>query len=429
MLADDDRAGPNCAAGGHALDSMDSLAATPSVLRDPVAGQLELFLRFPRLAEVLPWVVLGAYPTPVSRLHLPAAAPGHGNPRGVELWAKREDLTSPHYGGNKVRTIEGHFGRALARGRRRIWATGAYGSNHALATAVHAARAGLDSGAILVPQPATATAHANLRALAATTCMISTAGHWLLRPAAAVRLLSDPAEVVMTPGGAIPLGALGHVSAALELAAQVARGELPAPAHVVVTAGSTATAAGLLVGLHLAAALEIGWRRPPQLVAVPVAPNPFASAPMIALLARATLRLLRNSLGADSGVADRIDASALRRGLRVDSHHNGAGYGHPSPSGEAARRLFQEATELAAQRPDLERPPLLDLVYTARSAAGMLALLPDAQGPVLHWMTKSAAPLAEASDTAIEKLPRPLRRWLAQPPVEAPLDAPPFDNG
>ncbi len=401
-----------------------ALAVAAPVLRDPLAGGLELFLRFPRLAEVLPWVVLGAYPTPVSRLHLPGATRGDGNPRGVEVWVKREDLTSPHYGGNKVRTIEGHIGRALARERRRIWATGAYGSNHALATAVHAARAGLQAGAILVPQPATATAKANLRALAATSCTITTAGHWLLRPGATLRLLRDPAQVVMTPGGAIPLGALGHVSAALELAAQVARGELPAPAHVVVTAGSTATAAGLLVGLHLAAALELGWRRPPQLVAVPVAPNPFASAPMIALLARATLRLLRASLGTERGAADRIDASALRRGLWVDSRHNGAGYGHPSPSGEAARRLYVEATALAAQRPDAEPPPVLDLVYTARSAAGMLALLPEAEGPVLHWMTKSAAPLAAASDADLQRLPRPLLRWLAQPEVEAPLGSP-----
>src|SRR5919199_4114314 len=53
-------------------------------------------------------------------------------------------------------------------------------------------------------------------------------------------------------GGSSPLGALGHVNAALELAEQVRRGHRPAPARLVVPFGTGGTAAGLALGLALA---------------------------------------------------------------------------------------------------------------------------------------------------------------------------------
>ncbi len=361
---------------------------------DPIAGRVELFLRLPQLRHALPWAVLGTYPTPVELLALEAPVP---------VYVKREDLSADGYGGNKVRTIEGHLGRAVALGRQRIWATGAWGSNHAVATATHAPRVGLATGAILIPQPPTLPAHANLRALAALDCVVTDAGGWALRPLAAMALLRARGEVIMTPGGAIPLGSLGHVSAALELAGQVEAGLLPPPAHLVVTAGSTATSAGLLVGLHLAARLGIGWHVAPQLVAVPVAPNPFASAPAIAWLARRTLALLQALAGRDLGV----DLRSLRAGLWVDNRYNGRGYGYPTASGDAAKVAWQRA----------DGPPL-DTVYTSRSGAGVLALLPQARGPVVHWMTKANQRLPTPTEAQLAALPRRLQRWLALPPLD-----------
>ena len=52
--------------------------------------------------------------------------------------------------------------------------------------------------------------------------------------------------------GSSPIGVLGYVETALELAAQVAEGALPEPGHVVTAAGSGGTAAGLALGLRLA---------------------------------------------------------------------------------------------------------------------------------------------------------------------------------
>ncbi|MCA9678630.1 MAG: pyridoxal-phosphate dependent enzyme, partial [Myxococcales bacterium] len=118
-----------------------------------------LFRHLPALVGQVPWQRLGDWPTPVEE------APAIGAAIGADVWIKREDRSSPRYGGNKVRTLEAVLGRAVDAGAHRIWATGAYGSNHAVATVLHAATAGLGAGAILFPQPATATARANLRAM------------------------------------------------------------------------------------------------------------------------------------------------------------------------------------------------------------------------------------------------------------------------
>ncbi len=98
------------------------------------------------------WLELGDFPTRIDRVEL-----GRG-----ELYVKRDDLSSPVYGGNKVRTLETLFGEAKARGVTRIYSTGAFGSNHATAMVLHAPRVGLETGVILFPQPESAAA---LRAL------------------------------------------------------------------------------------------------------------------------------------------------------------------------------------------------------------------------------------------------------------------------
>src|SRR5271165_3541870 len=90
----------------------------------------------------------GRYPTPVGRLS-PLSTDRS------ELWVKRDDLTNPEYGGNKVRKLERLLARALERGARRIVTVGAAGSHHVLATAIFGRRVGLEVEAVLVPQPGT----------------------------------------------------------------------------------------------------------------------------------------------------------------------------------------------------------------------------------------------------------------------------------
>ena len=53
-------------------------------------------------------------------------------------------------------------------------------------------------------------------------------------------------------GATNPLGTAGYVAAGLELAEQIAQGEMPVPDRVFVAAGTSGTAAGLAVGFRIA---------------------------------------------------------------------------------------------------------------------------------------------------------------------------------
>lgn len=340
-------------------------------------------------AATLPWARLGAWPTPLT------AASGAMAGR---LWFKREDLASPRYGGNKVRTLEVVLGMAAAAGAQRIWATGAYGSNHTLATALHGGAAGLAVGALLFPQPPSEPARANLAALATTGVPIEPLGGIAALPLAMARLRRRaPGDVVMPPGAATPVGAVGALSAGIELAMQVAAGAAPPIDQIIVPAGSTCTSAGLLAGVQLAAACGIGPARPPTVIGVRVTPWPVTARSRIAWLAHATLRRLEALVGLPA----RIELPALWRGLQLDGRFQGLGYGHPSAVGLAA------AATLAAAG-----APPLDDVYASKAGAALLARR-DA-GVTVLWATKSSAPLPQPSVADLARLPPALQRWLAR---------------
>src|SRR5688572_2398956 len=94
-----------------------------------------LFDVWPALSSAVPLAHIGDFPTPVESL---APLTRELQRPDVEAYVKRDDISAAAYGGNKVRTLEVLFGHALSRGARRIYATGAYGSNHAVATVLHA---------------------------------------------------------------------------------------------------------------------------------------------------------------------------------------------------------------------------------------------------------------------------------------------------
>ena len=353
-----------------------------------------LFRHFPGLRKKLAWVRLGHWPTPVQPL------PGlPGVP--VPVHVKREDLSSPRYGGNKVRTLEAIMGLALETGARRIWATGALGSNHATATALHAAHVGLEPALALFPQPETAVARANLAAMLTAEPPCQPIRHAVELPLVMARLRRrEHSSYVMPPGGAIPRGTLGAMSAALELAEQVAAGECPPPSRIVLAVGSTCTTAGLLVGVHLARALDIAFRAPsspPRVTAVRVTPWPITSAAMIARLAYQASRYVARL----TGVAPPTLAQ-LRATLSVDRRFLGGGYGRPTLDGLRAQKAFR----------DSGGPPL-DFVYSAKSGAALLDIARHhSSGPLLFWATKSSAPLPQPRPEQLVCAPEAWRRWL-----------------
>jgi len=365
-----------------------------------------LFELFSRVEAKVPRAQLGELPTPVESLDSVARALGCA---GGDAWVKRDDVSAPAYGGNKVRTLELLFGEARALGYTRVVSTGAYGSNHALASAIHAPRVGLEPGALLFPQPISRAAFVNLRALVASGATLQSLPHWSLLPFG-MRLLrvgSGPEPYVMVPGGATPLGALGYVSAALELGQQIAGGELPLPRRVIVGVGSTCTSAGLLLGFALAGHFHVGFEpsTAPRLASVRVTPWPVTSRLRILALAVRASRLLHRL---SEGRAPLFDSASLGARFDVDGRFLGAGYGEPSPGGLEAEALWHRLGLFP-----------LDGTYSAKAAARVVfGLRAGEPGPILFWSTKSSVPLpspaAHGAPTPKndKHIPSRMRAWL-----------------
>ncbi|MEZ4267883.1 MAG: pyridoxal-phosphate dependent enzyme [Myxococcota bacterium] len=353
------------------------------------------------LAEVLPRVAarvarvrLGDWPTPVEPLR------GLGRD---DVYVKREDLSARAYGGNKVRPLETMFAWMAAQGARRVYATGAWGSNQALATAVHAPSAGLDAGALLFPQPASPPACDNLASLLSLGADVRLLPTIALFPAAVARTaiigrVRGGADVVMAPGAATPRGAIGHLTAALEVALAVVAGQLPAPRHVILPVGSTCTSAGLLAGFAAAADLGLGFLDgPPTVHAVRVTPWPVTADFRILGLAGHTAAFIE-SMGGPPAPKPR----ELAARLRTSGDFLGRGYGRATARGDAASEAFA-----------LAGGPKLDSTYSAKAAAYMLHVLRGLDGPVLFWSTKSSSPLPTVDSAALDARSFPVRQWLS----------------
>ncbi len=138
---------------------------------------------------------------------------------------------------------------------------GGVGSTHVLATAVHAARLGAKTIAVRWRHDMHPAAQEVRSGRAAECAEVVTASNFVTAMSAAASACdSRGVPTTSRSAAATPLGTLGHVNAALELAEQIEAGELPPPARVVVPLGSGGTAAGLALGFAIAG-LEHGRRR------------------------------------------------------------------------------------------------------------------------------------------------------------------------
>ncbi len=312
----------------------------------------------------LPRIPLGVGPTPVARLSALEAG------SGPELWCKDDGSYGP-FGGNKARKLEWLLGDARADGRNTVLTSGATATNHGLATALYARELGMRAILVLVPQPADEHVERQLARIRASGAELHFAESPVRAAALSAALFARrPARgqsrpKLILPGGSSPLGCVGYVEAGLELGRQVADGELPEPADIVVALGSGGTAAGLALGLRLA-----GLRS--KLHAIQVNDLTPLGAPSIARLARRTQSLLRRrGAGLPQVLIEAAD-------IAVHDDWLGGGYGHrTSEGGEATRRFAAAAVEL-------------EPVYTAKAAAGLLALRESREfsdGPTVFWHT------------------------------------------
>ncbi|WP_422369110.1 D-cysteine desulfhydrase family protein [Pelagibius sp.] len=208
----------------------------------------EALARFPRVAVT-------HAPTPLEPLA------NLGADLGLSLLAKRDDCTGLGFGGNKVRQLEFYFGAALAAGADTVLITGAVQSNFVRTAAAMAARFGMECHIQLEERvPDVTPLHRNngnvlLDRLFGARLHSFPEGEDEAGADAAVAAIADKLrgagrKPYIIPLGVDhpPLGALGYVVAAMELARQF---EEQGPVdEIVLASGSAATHSGLLFGLR-----------------------------------------------------------------------------------------------------------------------------------------------------------------------------------
>ncbi len=208
-------------------------------------------------------------PTPLEKmarlplaLSLSAAGAGAEAAQACAMYVKRDDCTGLALGGNKARQLEFHLGEALARNCDRVFSTAAVQSNHLRTLAAAAAAFGLECHLQLEPwvnnhsEPYHHCGNVLLNRLFGAALHHYPADQ---DEAGAEQALADLAAAHAARGGkpyiiplrrmGTPLGALGYVAAALELAQQIEQQRLPIEL-LAVASGSGITHAGLLSGLR-----------------------------------------------------------------------------------------------------------------------------------------------------------------------------------
>ena len=355
-----------------------------------------LFRAFPELRARLPRHPIVTAPTPIDALPLA------GVPDGV-LFVKRDERSSPLYGGNKPRKLEWILGEALARGSRHLVTTGGLGTHHGLATTIFARDAGLRTTLVLVLQPVTAEVQRSLLLHAAWGAQL----RWGRNvPGAAAQVLRALAmatargerPLLVPSGGSSARGQLGFVSAGLELAEQVRAGLLPEPAELYVAVGTGGTLAGLVAGLALA-----GLRT--RVVGVLVSDILPPSPRKLARMARGVLRDLHRRL-------PRVPQPEIReRDFGFVRSQLGPGYGAATAS---ARAAVAAAADCGLQ---------IETTYTGKCLAAVIERTQREGapgGPILFWNTFNAVDVEKSAPAPLDPgaLPRSLRRFLARRPVD-----------
>ncbi len=362
----------------------------------PSTANLPIFTRYPLLRNRIPHVSLGLFPTPVTRCNQLETQLDLG-----ALYIKRDDLSGEVYGGNKVRKLEFLLGKALQDGVKEVLTFGFAGSNHALATAIYARKVGLRSISMFLPQPNSRSLRRNLllgyhsgaelheypnrRALTAGT-LFQSIRHW-------ARTGRKP--MIIPPGGSSPLGVVGIVNAAFELADQIEAEAMAEPDLIYVAVGSMGTAVGLRIGLEAA-----GLRS--KVVPIRVIDRELANPDRMTALARDTVAYLRSCDLAFPTCEGALSEYTLRE------EFFGTQYALYTEEGMDAIRLLRETEDIG-----------LDGTYSGKAFA---ALLHDAKKgmlggkTVLFWDTfNSRDPWSALGELDYTHLPKRFHRYFEEP--------------
>ncbi|MGI9202543.1 MAG: 1-aminocyclopropane-1-carboxylate deaminase/D-cysteine desulfhydrase [Woeseiaceae bacterium] len=332
--------------------------------------------RFPDLGNCLPRLNLASLPTPVKSQEINVGNATHS------LSIKYDNLTGTLYGGNKVRKLEYIFPRAIERHRLRIATFGAVGSNHALATALYARKAGFDCTCLLSHQAKTPLIGRTLNAhVKNNTELICYGGSYHERIGILRKSLWGRHTWVIPIGGSSWLGTMGFVAAGLELTEQIKRGEIPKPDRLYVGTGTMGTAVGLALGLA-SGGLDT------EINAVRITPGSLTNLGAIRALTCKTAAMMH---ALDETVPPDL---AGKTNIRLRDEFFGPGYAESTIASEAAVRFGLDQLDLA-----------LETTYTGKTLA---AVLSDLQSPTacklnpLYWHTYNSAPLDVPADRPLD---------------------------
>lgn len=311
-------------------------------------ADIPLIERFPALRAV-PRARLGRFPSPVQQV----ADVAQG------LWFKREDLDAQPLGGNKVRALE--FLLGPVRGGETVVTVGAAGSTHALATAIYARTLGARAVCFRWRQEMNDTARRVADRMAREfgqtrvyRTVLGAYAHALVARARGARWIAA--------GGSTPLGVLGQVNAALELAQQVKDGAMPQPDRIVVPLGTGGTAAGITLGLSIA---ELAT----EVVAARVVPRIVANAAHVRRLVAQT-----------AGLIERLTSSRVKRpgarSIRIVHDVYGGAYGRETAAGIEIMQSCVDRTGIA-----------LDPTYGAKALAAAVQIARTQGGTTLFWLS------------------------------------------
>ncbi len=345
---------------------------------------LPLFEAFPSLQQ-LPRVPLGNFPTPVQKLQ---------NLRHPNLWIKRDDMSSPLYGGNKVRKLECTLAEAIAQNKKKVVTMGGIGTNHGLATAVFCKHLGLRCKLLLFWQPVTEYVKKNLllfvhfgAELAYYTSMLKTGMMFYTVER------FDKDAYFLYAGGSSPLGTVAFVNAAYELAQQIDQGLLPEPEYIVCALGSAGTMAGLSLGVILAGLKSkvIGVRVTDR----SLGPIPIANETSVRSLMIRTYKLMQKYTSLPA-----IDFSSPI----ILHDYCGKGYGYPTG-----------ACIDAIEKMKLSEHIQLEPTYTGKTFAAVCDMIQKkeyADKTILYWHTYNSVDLTkEVASVDYHRLPKNLQ-WV-----------------
>lgn len=325
---------------------------------------------WPGIGERLPKLAIADLPTPVNTRRLSLGR------RSFDVAIKHDESTSALYGGNKIRKLEYLLRRAMDRNARRVATFGAVGSNHALATAIHAHELGLECTCFLSHQKATPRVAATLNMHRRLGTEIHRWGTGIDQVALFRKHLQGRHTWVIPLGGTCWLGAVGFVNAGLEFARQVADGAVELPDRVYIACGTTGSAAGLALGIA-AAGLDT------TVHAVQVVAEPFGGE-----------RKMRRLMEKTRLILNRVDSSFIaddcQDRVRWRSEFLAGGYAHVDGATRAAVEFAKGELGLA-----------LETTYTGKAMAAMLHDLRARErtgARCLFWNTYNARPLPVSAD-------------------------------